>query len=405
MTPEQEPSPEAFENLFVNNRELNKLATYLNRFNPIKVMGMERMEIRHSKILAWLLNPYENHGLGDQFLRAFLCEARRGYSSSPTSLEILQADLRDAEIRREWKHIDIFILLPHLDWAFIVENKYHSTQHGEQLKRYANQIETLYNIEPCGIFLTLHDEAPEDERYAPIQYDSICGILAELIERKADTIKLEAAVFIKHYLKVIEEATGMNKDKKDMAVLAAQLYREHQKVLDFIWEHCETTGFHLAEKEIIGTNPKYGTLFKVEGQEFQFLWDDSGCDEFVPKKWFDALDGMEVAWKEVEGKWFPLFCWFEEGNKEIYLSAGIGELNDDELRKSIIKGIKGLTEKNNEVIQTPEEQDYGNFLKNNQEPINDMLNSEEIATAMRNLLKKFAPAFAAVATVLSEISP
>ena len=35
-------------------------------------MKMERMEIRHSTILSWLLSPNETHGLSDKFLKAFL---------------------------------------------------------------------------------------------------------------------------------------------------------------------------------------------------------------------------------------------------------------------------------------------------------------------------------------------
>src|SRR5688572_3748225 len=115
------PSYDEMEALFVNNDELQKIEAYLNRFNPIKVMKMVGMEIRHSAILAWLLNPKETHGLGDHFLRAFLSEAIKGDSGNrPNALQISQSDMRDADVRSEWNNIDIFILSPQNRWAFIV---------------------------------------------------------------------------------------------------------------------------------------------------------------------------------------------------------------------------------------------------------------------------------------------
>ncbi len=75
ITTVQTPFILDFENLLINNPELDQIGNYLNRFNPIKTMRMEGMEIRHSAILAWLLDPQESYGMGDQFLKAFLAKA------------------------------------------------------------------------------------------------------------------------------------------------------------------------------------------------------------------------------------------------------------------------------------------------------------------------------------------
>ena len=85
----------------VNNTDIKKIRAYIERFNPIKIMEVEQKEIKHSNILAWLLKPEENHGLGDTFLKAFLSEALRGQRSTgrPSALEVSQADLMDADIR------------------------------------------------------------------------------------------------------------------------------------------------------------------------------------------------------------------------------------------------------------------------------------------------------------------
>ena len=102
------------EDLFVkNNEKLSMIESYTMRFNPIKVMKMERMEIRHSAILSWLLSPSETHGLGDRFLKAFLAQALVGQNSKeePSALDISRSNLHDADVRCEWRNIDIFILI------------------------------------------------------------------------------------------------------------------------------------------------------------------------------------------------------------------------------------------------------------------------------------------------------
>ena len=131
------PSIFDFESLFVNNPELDQISSYLKRFNPIKTMGMQHMEIRHSAILGWLLDPQESHGMGDQFLKAFLSTALgddKDEQSARRAVDISQADIMDAEVRREWRGIDLLLISRKNGWVFIIENKFHSKQHGNQLK-------------------------------------------------------------------------------------------------------------------------------------------------------------------------------------------------------------------------------------------------------------------------------
>ncbi|HAH57521.1 MAG TPA: hypothetical protein DCL86_05190, partial [Bacteroidales bacterium] len=52
--------------LFEQEHELGE------KFNIFEAVGMARQEIRHSRFLAFLLNPLAPHGLGEYFLRNFL---------------------------------------------------------------------------------------------------------------------------------------------------------------------------------------------------------------------------------------------------------------------------------------------------------------------------------------------
>lgn len=160
------PDTKDIEECFINNTQLDIISGYINRFNPIRVMRMQHMEIRHSAILAWLLDPTETHGFDDKFLRAFLSEALRGQDAKhePTALDVSQADLRDAEIRLEKQNVDLLIVSAQNGWAFVIENKFYSKQHGGQLKRYLDQVKDAeLGLKHRGVFLTLHDEDPDEE--------------------------------------------------------------------------------------------------------------------------------------------------------------------------------------------------------------------------------------------------
>ena len=51
---------------------LEPLAEWTSKFNLFDILKITRTEIRHSNMLSWLLNPSENHGLGDSIIRGFM---------------------------------------------------------------------------------------------------------------------------------------------------------------------------------------------------------------------------------------------------------------------------------------------------------------------------------------------
>ena len=53
----------------VDNAELEELSAKLAIFNIFNVLRIKDVEIRHSNVVAWLLDPLGSHGLGQAFLR------------------------------------------------------------------------------------------------------------------------------------------------------------------------------------------------------------------------------------------------------------------------------------------------------------------------------------------------
>ncbi len=76
----------ALEVFILNNPELEYLETKIGQFNIFEAVGMVRQEIRHSHFLAFLLNPSENHGLDDLFLKQLLIHTLSRADSAPFKL-------------------------------------------------------------------------------------------------------------------------------------------------------------------------------------------------------------------------------------------------------------------------------------------------------------------------------
>lgn len=415
------PTAEELEKLLVNNASLARLEFYLGRFNPIRVMRMERMEIRHSAILAWLLDPGESHGLDDKFLKAFLSEALRGQSAlgAPTAIDVARADLRDAMVRREWQNIDIFIQSEVNGWGFVVENKFDSTQHDGQLTKYVERVLTGLGSEGGGltirgIFLTLNDEEPEDARFAPITYEAIARLLPTFADREAHLLTREVTVFLQHYVEIIEEAVGVNAERSEMEKLARQLYRDNRKVFDFVWEYGEGSVFSVAAEGLFGEDPDYLDPVEIDGAEYRFNRVDQRMASFLPESWFKALGGKKFDWEGCDGWWaeYPLIVWLQlventDGKSgRLTLYAEVGPLSEHAFRKGLIEAIKqagaDLATSKIKFQQTAADEGkrFSKFFKQNSVDIRDVQDNEEIGAAMKKLLKRFQPEFEAVAKAL-----
>jgi hypothetical protein len=414
------PALDDLESLFVNNPDLDEIRAHLSKFNPIKTMGMARMEIRHSAILAWLLNPQETHGLGDKFLKAFISEALRGHHAAmqPSALKVSQADMMDTEVRREWRHIDILLMSPRNKWVFVIENKFDSGQHTNQLARYLELVRSTFGQDDFshirGIFLSLWDEEPEDERYAPIQYGSICEILEQQAVSGRHPLTAQVETFIKHYLEVIREAAGMSEEQKDLEQLARQLYRDHRRVLDFIIEHGKATDFSFACDVVFGEGLEYGNIAEIEKKGFAFNHSDASHISFLPQSWYEALGEDSFYWHGCENWWMglPVIMWAQltvdaDGTSgKIRLIAEVGPISDHDFRRDLINAIQNTTTKNGKLRigfqrgAADEGRRYSKLFKKNFFNVDDVQDQDKIANTIKKALKDFRPEIDAIAAVL-----
>ena len=230
---------------FILNREaLAELDPYLSEVNIFDVLKLKEHEIRHSNILAWLLDPNGSHGLGDTFIRLFIAHVIKK-NRAVHGLDVMTwsyLNLTDCEIQRE-KHwpdtgkkdsLDI-LLTAHqpvgLDYLIAIENKVRSSEGPDQTVKYRAHIEA---DNPASVkmfvYLTAKDEVPNDDRWATLSYCDIYEILGHILKYTA--MSPEAKLLLDNYRKVCADIMGMY----DMEIRAKvkKIYREHKDAIDLI---------------------------------------------------------------------------------------------------------------------------------------------------------------------------
>jgi len=404
------PTLQEIEHFIINNDDLSVIKSHINKFNPIRVMKMERMEIRHSAILGWLLNPSENHGLDDNFLKAFLSQALSGYEldNKVSALAISSENLANANVQIEWNNIDIFIECPDQKWVFIIENKIDSSLHSNQLTRYKNFIELHFkNYEHIGILLSLYNESPDDESYTTLNYKDITHLIKVCLLERKDTLSTKVYNFIKYYEDIINELNDMN-DDTEIKNIAKKLYREHKKVIDYIVEQGAETEFQMAVDSLInnGQALDFGSNFQCNAVDYRYFGKSKVHFSFLPISWIQSFDELQQGanntssdnflWKGCKdwGAGYPILCWIELYNSTLRLYAKLGPLHDYSLRKKLIESIEGkdlpdINFQQQAKIEVPKTGSLFLNAKSYTETVNDVQNLDELKEKMETLLKKF----------------
>lgn len=235
---EVEQDLKALEAFIVNNPDLERLEALLDRFNIFEAVGMERQEIRHSRFLAFLLDPNESHGMGDAFVKRLLQRAvmdAPNISTPVTPIELSLWDLGEMSVRREWRRIDIFLLDEREKLAVIIENKIGAGEHSDQLDRYHEAVREEYpDYRLLALYLTPGGDEPSHPEYLPVDYQTVCEVLDELAESRASVMEPDAAVLITHYTEMLRRHIVGD---SEIARLSRQIYQKHQRAIDLIYQH------------------------------------------------------------------------------------------------------------------------------------------------------------------------
>jgi hypothetical protein len=318
-----------FDNLhkfIANNYDLENLEAKLNEFNPLKILKVDNYEIRHSNIISWLLNPRENHNLGDAFIKKFLAEIIINNDNLETSFTVFKTQeisFHDFEIKREWKDIDIFLVSHTNKLAIIIENKIHAAESKGQLQKYYNAVSSQFNnYEIIPVFLSLNGTIPSDERYGTISYSQVLHMLKFITSIKRENLSPKVFDFINYYSRTLEILTMKDEEIKK---LCKKIYKEHKQALDLIYEYVEETEFEESAQEFIRS---------LDATE---IWIDGRSAWFIPKKLEEKIEKVgEESW--CNG--YPIAFWYTAQEEKLGIILEVGPFRDSSLRRDFLTHLK-----------------------------------------------------------------
>lgn len=218
---------------FRGDDRLHAFTARLTAFNLVAACGVARQELKHSDLLAFLLNPAANHGLGDTFLRAFLAEIAL-QSASLSIADLAKARLPRTRVLRERDRIDLLLVNDDPPFVVLIENKIGAEESHGQLQRYFAQVEDFYpRHSRTAVFLTPEGRAPSHRAYAAVGYAAVVAALdrteAELPPGYADDLP----ILLRHYRRFLERHVMTD---SEINTLAHAIYVEHRDAIEFIIE-------------------------------------------------------------------------------------------------------------------------------------------------------------------------
>ena len=230
------------------------LNEWLGGVNIFDVLKVSRTEIRHSNVLAWLLDPRESHGFGTAFLNGFLKRVCQN-SDVGEKTPFLITNCENAVVSREWgagkRRLDILIECRRTDKKSLVlaiENKIDAKDGKGQLDAYYNEVLKAFpqanKVEQhLFVYLTPNGDDPEhatdsNENWIRLSYADIVSILDEVALLKIPKLQ-NVTTLLQDYEALIrrEIMTDFKLEER-----CNTIYQKHKEAFDLVYKHADMSG-------------------------------------------------------------------------------------------------------------------------------------------------------------------
>ncbi len=167
-------------------------------WNYLQILGRPRLEDTHTNLIAWLMRPAAQHGLGDAFLKAFFGKAL----GIPAPAGTLKCRVT---VKKRIDGGEVDIEVKGQRWWLIVENKIDSEEHEGQTEKYATYYERFARLGE-NLFLVFLSPArvpPESRDFTPMTYRD----LREALESACELVHPapEAEPLVRHLVQNIRD--------------------------------------------------------------------------------------------------------------------------------------------------------------------------------------------------------
>lgn len=382
----------AIDRFLADNPELEQLSARLATFNAFRALKIENAEIRHSNVLAWLLDPAESHALDDIVLRRVLSNM---LLETDTDIEVVSAaeielmDFADVEVRREWRNIDILVVSRRNKLVVLIENKIGSKESRGQLLRYRDIVSKEFpSFRIIPVFLTLFGEDTADELagYVCYSHEQLLGVLDRVLDQRASRIPEAVGLFLRQYAGTLRRLTMQD---EELVALCKAIYSRHKDAIDLIVEYGVTgAALRAAENVIAGAD-----TFEILCTRSKQVW-------FIPKTWAKILPENGTAWNHI-ARPVSVACWLLLHKARPRIIFEVCKMTDPDLR---LRCVKKLSEAGFKLTKKAFDEDatYSRFFRATQ-PVSDISDAEEVRKATEKLLARAEHEFAKAEAVFREV--
>ncbi len=246
-------SPERIASLLKDLASAEVRLGFKNSLNVFEAAALGRQEIKHSRMLAFLIDPSKGHCLSGEVLKKMVLRnfgslhvPLSGGGVKPTRL-ILDG-VGDLHVQCEWKNIDVLAYSESQRLVVAIENKIdakESSKAGEsQLSRYADIIETepkFAEFSKLFLYLTVEGEEPTDDRWCTVMHEDVLGFVLEAYDDATQTGSMtnEAGFFVKNYIDFLRRNVVTSAELEEECRL---IYQHHKELIDKIIEFAGASG-------------------------------------------------------------------------------------------------------------------------------------------------------------------
>lgn len=307
------------------------------KMNFFEAAGLVRQEIRHSKVLAYLLSPSENHGLRDAFFKKIINHAHiienisaniNGAVDNPSPLKLALGEFDDLVVRREDMQIDILAWSPKNKLVFVLENKVDASESLNQLGKYREKINNDYRFrlyKKIFIFLTLEADQGSDLTWINVSYRLILECLEALIEKTS--LGNDVQFFISHYIELLRKYV-MNEENEELKSSCLALYEKHKDIFDLIYKNIDLGG-----SKIEAIN-----LFRKNYNNLIFNKQSNSWLSFNPTELTDEMPNVLMT-REWHNQNKPIVYFFNLYENQIKIVIEVGPISNLTYRNQLVERL------------------------------------------------------------------
>ncbi len=271
-------------------------------YNLFSILGLSTYELKHSAIIANLLDPHGSHGCGDTFLRAFFDVLSISYPFDGDNQVVSQTEVYAGAVTDSTGgRIDI--LVSSKSYGLIIENKIYAEDQDKQLVRYDAYAKerfskydliylTLYGSEASEASVTTQGEQSVD--YLPISYaDKGLVWLGQCARLAYDKPLVRES--INQYIQTIKQLTCQDMNQENIKQII-ELGVDNPEVVAVLSRYRDSIAQGIREKYIFTPLKKYAETngWRIEIEE--------DCDEPLIRFSRDGWNGSICVSSDCDGK-------------------------------------------------------------------------------------------------------